>query len=207
MGTFGAGRYTFEVVPNWFRPPKGWVFGWMAAVACDAQGRVFVYSRSEHPLVVLDRDGNFLEKWGKELLKDAHGLWIDAAGNVYCTERNRHCVFQFSPCGELLMTLGTPDKPAAEDGKPFNKPTDAVTVGASDRGAPFKQYSLRTAMATLASTDLPLTENWSSRGEEEETVLANLICPIAFALTAANKFGFATGRIGASRFLTWTATT
>ncbi len=169
MGVFGEGRFAFEVVPNWFKPPKGWVFGWIAAVACDARGRVFVYSRSEHPLVILDHDGNFLEEWGKEMLKDAHGLWIDAAGNVYCTERNRHCVFKFSPHGELLITLGTPDKPAEKDGEPFNKPTDAVTVGASDGSSPvqalFVSDGYGNARIHQFTPDGKLVKSWGRRGE------------------------------------------
>jgi hypothetical protein len=77
---FGSGKYKFEVVEGWFKPPKGWNFGWIPAVACDLQGRVFVYSRSEHPLVILDPDGNFIGEWGVGVLKDAHGIWIDADG-------------------------------------------------------------------------------------------------------------------------------
>lgn len=132
----GEGRYTYEVAVGWFKPPKGWTFGEIAAVACDRLGRIFAYSRSDHPLVILDPEGNFLEEWGKGILKDAHGIWIDPAGNVYCTDRNSHGVFQFTPQGKLVRTLGTPGKPATQSGKPFNKPTDAVTVPPADERNP-----------------------------------------------------------------------
>ena len=71
---FGAGKYTYEVVENWAKLPDGWRFGWIPAVAVDSQDRVFVYSRSEHPLVIFDREGNFLEEWGAGVLQDAHGI-------------------------------------------------------------------------------------------------------------------------------------
>ncbi len=93
-------------------------------MACDSQDRVFVYSRSEHPLVVFDVDGNFLESWGEDILLDAHGIYIDADDNVYCTERETHCVHKFSAAGELVMTLGTPGRQGAHDGDPFRLPTD-----------------------------------------------------------------------------------
>ena len=105
---FGSGDYQYELVENWAKLPAGWQFGWVAAVACDSQDRVYAYSRSEHPLVVLDRDGNFLASWGEDVIKDAHGIFIDDEDNVWCTERETHCIFKFNPQGELVMTIGVP---------------------------------------------------------------------------------------------------
>ncbi len=121
--TFGQGTHQYTVHENWWTLPDGWEFGWIPAVAVDSQDRVYVYSRSEHPMVVFDRDGNFLTSWGDDILKDAHGIFIDAEDNIYCVERETHVMHKFTTDGELLMTLGTMDKPGAE-GEPFNLPTD-----------------------------------------------------------------------------------
>ena len=120
---FGQGTHQYTVHENWWTLPAGWEFGWIPAVAVDSQDRVYVYSRSEHPMVVFDRDGNFIDSWGDDILKDAHGIFIDADDNIYCTEREPHVIRKFTADGELLMTLGTPDVPGA-DGEPFNLPTD-----------------------------------------------------------------------------------
>ena len=40
-------------------------------------------------MVVFDRDGNFLDAWGEDLLKDAHGLLIDKDDFVYRVERGQ----------------------------------------------------------------------------------------------------------------------
>ena len=120
---FGQGTHQYTVHENWWTLPEGWEFGWVPAVAVDSQDRVYVYSRSEHPMVVFDRDGNFIDSWGDDILKDAHGIFIDADDNIYCTEREPHVIRKFTTDGELLMTLGTPDVPGA-DGEPFNLPTD-----------------------------------------------------------------------------------
>ena len=125
--TFGSGKFCYKVEEGWGWLPD-WTWGWIAGVACDSQDRVFVYSRSEHPLVVFDRKGNFLDSWGEDILIDAHGIWIDETDNVYCTERENHCVFKFNREGELSMTLGTPGQPAPTDGVPFDLPTDTVTL-------------------------------------------------------------------------------
>jgi hypothetical protein len=71
---FGVGKYSYEVAEDWGQTPEGWQWGWIAAVACDSQDRVYVYSRSAHPLAVFDRDGSFLATWGDGILKSAHGI-------------------------------------------------------------------------------------------------------------------------------------
>lgn len=119
----GYGEYRYEVVSDWAKLPPGWTFGWIPGVAVDSQDRVYVYSRSEHPMVVFDSDGNFLTSWGDNVLGNAHGIFIDVADNVYCTEWSSHCVHKFNSGGQLQWTLGTPGVPRPP-GLPFNLPTD-----------------------------------------------------------------------------------
>ena len=123
MTVVGSGIFTYEVQPNWFELPGGWSLGWIPAVACDSEDRVYIYSRSEHPMVVFDRQGRFLGSWGEEVLEDAHGIFIDDQDQVWCIERETHCVHKFTRDGELLLTLGTPGRQGAE-GQPFRLPTD-----------------------------------------------------------------------------------
>ena len=158
---FGSGRYTYKVVEGWGRLPDGWTWGWIPAVACDSQDRVYVYSRSEHPLVIFDRDGNFWASWGEGILKDAHGIYIDTEDNVYCTERNTHCVRKFNRNGELVMTLGTPDRPAAQDGAPFNLPTD---LAVASTGEMFVSDGYGNARVHKFSPDGILIKSWGERG-------------------------------------------
>ena len=56
---FGQGDYTYTLQENWWTLPEGWSFGWIPAVAVDSHDRVYVYSRSEHPMVVFDREVRF----------------------------------------------------------------------------------------------------------------------------------------------------
>ena len=76
---FGSGDYTYEIVEGWGQLPEGWTWGVIPAVACDSQDRVFVYSRSEHPLVIFDRDGNFLDSWDPETRRMAGDNFDDRA--------------------------------------------------------------------------------------------------------------------------------
>ena len=119
----GQGNYQYEVVTDWVRLPRGWELGWIPAIGVDSQDRVYVYSRSAHPMIIFDRDGNFLTSWGEDLLCHAHGIYVDKEDNIYCTEWMGQCVHKFTPDGELQWTLGTPGVPRPP-GQPFNRPTN-----------------------------------------------------------------------------------
>lgn len=129
---FGSGKYRYEVEPGWGKLPSGWEWGWIPAVACDSKDNVYVYSRSEHPLVIFDREGNFLDSWGENVLEDAHGIFIDGQDNVWCVEWATHCIHKFNKDGELVMTIGTPGERGEMDGDPFRKPTDLAVASTGE---------------------------------------------------------------------------
>ena len=60
----GSGRHTYEVHDDWMRlPPEVDVLA--ASVTVDSHDNVYCFSRSkEHPVVVFDREGNFVRSWG-----------------------------------------------------------------------------------------------------------------------------------------------
>lgn len=132
--TFGSGTYTYTLVDGWGTVPADWRWGWIVGLAVDSQDRVFVASRSQHPLALFDTDGNLLETWGDGVLfaNQAHGLFIDGQDNVYFTDAANHCLFKFNPAGELVMTLGTPGEAAAVEGEPFRSPTDAAVASTGE---------------------------------------------------------------------------
>src|SRR5437763_6070757 len=103
----GTGSFRYEALAHWEQLPAGWRFGEVAGVATDSRDRVYVFSRSEHPLTVFDRDGRFLTSWGEGLFNRAHGITIGPDDAVYCTDDLDHTVRKFTPEGRLLMTLGT----------------------------------------------------------------------------------------------------
>ena len=111
MTTVGTGKYTYELVENWERLPQGWRLG-QTAIVTDSRDRVYLFNRSDHPLIVLDREGNYLTSWGEGVLTDAHGMYIDAEENIYLPVKDAHVVLKYSSEGNLLMTLGTRDRPS-----------------------------------------------------------------------------------------------
>jgi len=115
---------TFRVLEGWGKPPEGRRYVEAAGVAVDSKDHVYVFNRGEHPVIVFDREGNFLRSWGEGLVGRAHGITIGPDDEVWLTDDGNHTIRKFTPEGELLLTIGDPDKPATlQSGKPFNRPT------------------------------------------------------------------------------------
>lgn len=134
----GQGRFRYRANAHWARLPDGYSWRDVVGVACDSRDQVYVFNRGDHPLMVFDRDGNFLRSWGEELIVRAHGITIGPDDSIYCTEDMGHVVRKFTPEGHLLMTLGTPGAPSGtgatsmdfrsirQAGPPFHYPTNVA---------------------------------------------------------------------------------
>src|SRR5213076_324168 len=109
----------YRAVEGWGKLPEGWSFVEATSVGVDAKDNVYVFNRGEHPVIVFDRDGNFLRSWGEGVFRRAHGITIGPDGTMWLTDDLHHTVRQFTPEGKLLLTLGDPDTPStAHGGKP-----------------------------------------------------------------------------------------
>ena len=137
---YGDGKYTYELVDEWARCPEGWSFIDVSGLSVDSQDRVYVFSRSAHPITVFDREGNLLNSWGEGLFSHPHSIYIGPDGSVYCTDDLNHTVSKFTPEGKRLLLLGNKDQPSdtgympqddifeglatiKRGGPPFNRPT------------------------------------------------------------------------------------
>lgn len=136
MATVGAGNHRYELVRDWPRMPAGESLGVVSRVATDTQDRVYVFQRKDPPIVVFDRDGNYLGCWGIGAVKEAHGLKI--VGDIaYTTDRPDSVAVAFTLDGRPLLMLGNRGvhsdtgcvgSPwlALRPGGPFNHPTEML---------------------------------------------------------------------------------
>lgn len=121
----------WKVDPTWPQLPKDVKLGQTPAINIDTQGRIWVLTRSEPPVHIFARDGQYLQSWGHDQFELVHQLHFDKDGNVWVADLLKHCVFKLSPGGRLLLTLGTPGAPG-DDQTHLNMPTDMVTTPAGD---------------------------------------------------------------------------
>lgn len=155
----GSGQYTYEVVRPWGRLPAKRRFGIVSHVAVDSEDRVYVYQRDDPPVLVFDRDGDFLGSWGQGMNLDAHGIYITPEDHVYLVNRDAHEVLKFTADGRLLMRLGTAGKPSLQG--PFNHPAD---VAVSSKGDVYVADGYGNSRIHKFSPDGTLVLSWGAPG-------------------------------------------
>lgn len=159
---YGEGKYRYELAEGWEQLPRGWSHGDVTGIATDSSDRVYVFNRSEHPVIVYERDGRFLGSWGEGVFRRAHGITIAADGPggagqvVWCTDDKDHTVRKFTLDGRLLQTLGTPGQ-ASDTGYDETAPSNLTTI---KRGAgPFNRP---TKVAKAPSGDLYISDGYGN---------------------------------------------
>jgi hypothetical protein len=93
---------------GWEQLPEGWSFVEVAGVAVDSRDWVHVFNRGEHPVILFDKDGKFLNAWGEGVFKSAHGNFIDRDDTIYLTDDADHTVRVFHTNGEQKLMIGKP---------------------------------------------------------------------------------------------------
>jgi hypothetical protein len=173
MTTVGAGELLFEPVPNWAQMPVDVSIVEAVGVSVDSHDRVFVFNRGGPAVVVLNREGQFLNAWGDGCFVRPHGIWIAADDTLYLTDDLGHRVQQFTADGELLRTIGPSGEPSAtgvegfdyrqitHGAEPFNLPTNAIVT--SD-GEIFVADGYGNARIHRFSPDGDLIMSWGEPG-------------------------------------------
>jgi DNA-binding beta-propeller fold protein YncE len=174
MTTVGSGRYAYEVQEDWATLPSGWTLGPVSAVATDSQDRVYAFQRTDPPILVFDRNGNYLNSWGTSVFADPHGINI-VNDVIYVTDRNDHVALKFTLDGKPLMVVGTRGQPsdtgATKDielpprsAGPFNKPTEMMVAPSGDL---YVSDGYRNSRVHRFSSQGALLDSWGKPGKEE----------------------------------------
>ncbi len=123
----GEGSHTYRNDTDWAKLPEG--IGWreIAGIAIGADDRVYVFARGDHPMLVFETDGTFVETWGQGLFANPHAITPGPENTFYTTDHFGHVIRQVSAEGEVLLTIGEPGVATEQHcGKPFNMPTDVA---------------------------------------------------------------------------------
>lgn len=171
----GGGEFTYEFVESWEKIPKGYSWPETAGVVTDDHDNVYVFNRGEHPMMVFDKDGNFLRSWGEGIFSRPHGVSLGPDSTVYCSDDGDHTVRQCTLDGKVLMTIGEPGSPATPfSGTPFNRCTH--TASDPDNGNIFVTDGYGNSRIHKYSPDGNLLDSWGGPGvgEGEFNIVHNI---------------------------------
>ena len=159
----GAGEYRYRVVEGWGELPPGYAYRDGAAVCVDSQDNVYVFNRGAHPIIVFDRDGKFLRSWGEHTgFVHAHGAAIGPDDMLYLTDDFGAAVRKCTPRGKVVLTIGTPGKPAPRfSGNPFNRCTHTAL---SPQGDIYVSDGYQNARVHKYAPDGRLLFSWGEPG-------------------------------------------
>jgi outer membrane protein assembly factor BamB len=172
----GQGNYRYELQEGWGKLPDGWDYKEASSVAVDKKDNVYVFSRGEHPMIVFDRDGNFLRSWGEGRFKRPHGLHMGPDETIWCTDDGDHTVRKCTLEGKVLLELGVPGEPAPYmSGEPFHRCTHTAL---SPRGDLYISDGYGNARVHKYSPDGKRLFSWGGPGTDpgEFNIVHNVCC-------------------------------
>jgi hypothetical protein len=171
--TAGTGNHTYELIQDWAKLPDGETFGVVSTVATDSQDRVYVLQRKDPPVLVFDKDGNFLNSWGNGNINSPHGMTI-ADDIVYITDRDDSVAISFTLEGRPIQILGqrgvhsdtggeNPGDLVPRAAGPFNYPTE---MAPGPNGDIYVSDGYRNARIHRFSADGKLINSWGEPGND-----------------------------------------
>ena len=174
MTTVGTDRLTFELAQDFPNLPGGEAFAIVSSVATDSHDRLYVFQRTDPPIVVFDRDGNYLNSWGHGAFNSPHGISI-ADDVIYMTDRDDSVAVSYTLDGNLLMTLGNrgvhsdtgcevAGDPVPRAAGPFNYPTEMVK---GPSGSIYVSDGYRNSRIHKFTKDGDLIKSWGVPGKSE----------------------------------------
>src|ERR1700757_3397948 len=170
----GTGDFKYRIIEDWAKLPDGWSFKEVAAVGVDSKDNVYAFNRGEHPIMVFDRDGNFLRSWGEAQYPRAHGVHMGPDDLIYLTDDGSHFVRKCSLHGKLLLEIGVPGKPTQYmSGEPFHRCTHTAL---SPKGEIYVSDGYGNARVHKFSPDGKLLMSWGEpgTGEGEFNIVHNI---------------------------------
>ena len=171
--SLGSGEFTYVPQEDWAQLPDGWSFHECADVAVDANDRVYVFNRGDHPVIMFEADGTFVGSWGEGVFTTAHGITYAPNDTMYLADQKDHSVRRCTLDGRVVSTIGQPHHPPTRwSGLAFNEPTK---VAVSPPGT--ETCSSPTATATHGSTSTAPTADTCSHGARRASTRASSSSP------------------------------
>jgi sugar lactone lactonase YvrE len=157
FASLGDRRYRID--RRWGQFPQRGGLRSLTKLAVDAADNVYAFQRSDPPILVLDKEGNFVRSIGEGLIADAHGIFVTPAGIVFAVDRGGHQLIAFDLEGHVLFAWGKRGHPRY--GAPFNHPSD---VAVAENGDVYVSDGYGNSTVHRFSADGELKQSWGRLG-------------------------------------------
>lgn len=105
---FTCGSFTYQLLPDYGAFPRGFDLVMYPSGACDKEDNLFLTSRNlDHPIVMLDGEGNYVRDFGKGLFQETHGICVTPQDTLLCVDTGLHVIRELTKEGEWIRDLGT----------------------------------------------------------------------------------------------------
>ncbi|MCW2542253.1 MAG: hypothetical protein JWN95_3978 [Frankiales bacterium] len=138
----GTGSLQYELVENWEQLPAGWSHPDVAGVCTDSSDNVYLYCRGDHPVIIYDRDGKFIDSWGEgQFSYRTHGMFMTQGDQIFLVDDGGNSVSRHALDGSLLQQIGPKgvlsdtgfaDGKVAHAAGPYNGPTNIAIAPSGD---------------------------------------------------------------------------
>ncbi len=171
------GNFKYELIEDWAKLPEFFELNDPVDMAIAPNDRVYVGSRDHHPdgrvytgshgshpIIIFERNGDFVSCWGEREFSDPHGICIAADDSVYIADAKTNTVTRATLGGQCLATLGTRFLATPMMlRQPFNQPTD-VAIGL--QGELFVTDGYGNFLVHKFSPEGELLKTWGEPGTE-----------------------------------------
>ena len=163
----GHGDIRFEIQVDLLQRPEFWDLGLCSDVGIDAQDRLWVASRKQHPITVWSSvDGTFLGSWPDGDFVEVHHIQ-PMNGSLWVVDDQLHVVRRYDPDGTLTREMGRRGIAVAsvthrgQNGGPFNMPTG---IAAGRNGELFVSDGYGNRQVHRFAADGTLEKSWGRGG-------------------------------------------
>jgi sugar lactone lactonase YvrE len=150
--------------------PDGMAWDRVSSATFTPAGTLLVLHRGPQPLLEFDTTGKFLRAFGEGSgLVFAHGLDVDADGNIWLTDLRSQLVIKLDRHGKVLMTLGTPNESGLWDEaagtRYFDQPNETALDSAGNLYV-VQGHGQGEPRVLKFTADGSFIKQWGSRGSE-----------------------------------------
>lgn len=183
---FKDGDFTYEMDKDYLKLPPFLQNSPIVTGCCDAEDNLYLALRdNDHPIVVIDPDGNYVKDFGNGLFHFIHSIYVTDHGTLLCADSNDHVIRELTVQGEWIRDLGNKGQPSDSgcDGNAWkNMQREGRIIPMNI--APFKEWAFIEGIKTITHAAPPFNRPTGA----VETSKGDIFVSDGYANCALHKF-------------------